>query len=134
MSDLLTDKTWNKEIMKLDFSPAKWTCEKPKYYDLTEISMTDGGGMGGCNKIIYVLEPRTVLKPNTLIEVTDFFSKKVETINTSFVVYAKDIVMLEATYNTINTVIIGNYNCDKSGNGTIYKVIPQSLKDKIKLY
>ena len=134
--DLLTSEneicSWTNEYMRKDFSPAEWTCKKPKYTDVTQIKLSFGGGMGGANRTMYILEGRDVLKPNSIVEVTNFKTGEKETINTNFMVYANDRIIATVTYNTQNPYIIERYKL-KNGNGTIHKIIPQELKDKIRL-
>ena len=134
--ELLTSENcvgeWDKPFMKRDFSPAEWTCKKPKYTDVTQIKLSFGGGMGGANRTILILEKREDLKTNSLVEVTNFLTKEKETINTNFLVYAKDNVVATVTYKTQNPHIIEKYDL-KNGNGTIHKLIPVELKNKIQL-
>lgn len=135
MAELLSKEltTWTSTEMRMDFSPAQWTCKKPTYHDLTEVHLSYGGGMGGSHRTMYINETRDMLTPHSLVEVTNFFTDEVETINTDFMVYAKDVVIAEVTYKTTNPNIIKTYNCDRLGNGTIYKIIPQNLRDRIKV-
>jgi hypothetical protein len=136
MADLLTNnlEIWTSNIMRMDFSPAKWTYKKPTYHELTHVKLSYGGGMGGANRDLYIEETRDFLTPHSLIEVRNFFTDEVETINTDFVVYAKDIIIAEVTYKTQNPYIIEKYrDCNKLGNGVIYKIVDKSLKDKITL-
>lgn len=134
--DLLSNElgTWTSNIMRMDFSPAQWTCKKPTYHELTEVTLSFGGGMGGSRRTIYIQETRDMLTPHSLVEVINFFTGEVETINTDFMVYAKDVNIAEVTYKTQNPNIIEDYkNCDRLGNGTIYKLIENDLIDKITL-
>ena len=134
--DLLTSENaieyWSNPVMRRDFSPAEWTCKKPKYTDVTQIKLSFGGGMGGANRTMFILEKREDLKTNSLVEVTNFKTGEKETINTNFIVYANDRLIATVTYHTQNPYIIERYKL-KSGNGTIHKIIPPELKGKITL-
>ena len=134
--DLLTNElgTWTSRTMRMDFSPAQWTCKKPTYHELTEVTLSFGGGMGGSRRTIYIQETRDMLTPHSLVEVINFFTGEVETINTDFIVYAKDVNIAEVTYKTQNPHIIEEYkNCNRLGQGTIYKLIGNDLVDRITL-
>jgi hypothetical protein len=124
---------WTQTTIRKDFSPAEWTCKKPTYHELTEVTLSFGGGMGGSRRTLYIQETRDMLTPHSLVEVMNFLTGEVETINTDFMVYAKDVVIAEITYKTSNKHIIETYNCDRLGHGTIYKKIRHELMGRLVL-
>ena len=85
--------------INLPCTPSEWTTQ-PEYQKITEITLTSGGGMGGKTWKEYV--EKTILKPHTLQKVTRIDGKQI-TINTDYVTYAEDFVLVTAEYYTENT-------------------------------
>ena len=114
---------WDKPEFKVDFGVSQWTCNEPSYEDATKVLLSYGGGMGGSKVVIYIAENRKDLKPDTLVEVTEFPTMEKRTINTRFMVWAQDCVIAKVSCKIRHP--------DLSGLFSIYKAIPKELKGKI---
>lgn len=108
-------------------TPSIWLPDMT-YEPVTQIIISYGGGMGGISQT-EIVKRQDDIQPNTIQEFTRTDGKRIR-INTSYIVYAENFVLVQAKFETTNPHFKGVHECKYLvEEGVVCKLVSKPHKD-----